>query len=138
MKQRDEGGMVTALVVSITLALLLFTGLVLDGGYLLAARREAIDEAEGAARAAAQAIATPARSAGSLTLDPARAQAAADNFLAPTGHRGVAAVNGDVVVVTVSFSHPMLLLGIGGLTARTVTGRGTARVERGIETAEGP
>ena len=77
MKQRDEAGMVTALVVSITTALLLFTALVLDGGYLLAARREAIDEAEGAARAAAQAIATPARSAGSLTLDPARAQAAA-------------------------------------------------------------
>ena len=42
MKQRDEAGMVTALVVSITAALLLFTGLVLDGGYLLAARREAI------------------------------------------------------------------------------------------------
>jgi uncharacterized membrane protein len=136
MKQRDEAGMVTAFVVSITAALLLFIGLVLDGGYLLAARREAIDEAEGAARAAAQAVATPAR-AGSLTLDPARAQAAVDNFLAPTGHRGVATVNGDVVVVTVSFSHPMLILGIGGLTARTVTGTGTARVERGIGTAEG-
>ena len=138
MKPRDEAGMVTALVVSITAALLLFTGLVLDGGYLLAARREAIDEAEGAARAAAQAIATPARRAGSLTLDPVRAQAAVDNFLAPTGHRGVAAVNGDVVVVTVSFSHPMLILGIGGLTARTVTGTGTAQVERGVKTAQTP
>jgi uncharacterized membrane protein len=138
MKQRDEAGMVTALVVSMTVALLLFAGLVLDGGYLLAARREAIDEAEGAARAAAQAIAIPARSGGSLTLDPVRAQAAADNFLAPTGHRGVAAVNGDVVEVTVSFSHPMIILGIGGLTARTVTGRGTARVQRGIERADGP
>jgi uncharacterized membrane protein len=129
--------MVTALVVSITAALLLFSGLVLDGGYLLAARRQAIDEADGAARAAAQAIATPARSAGTLPVDPARAQAAVDEFLAPTGHRGVAVVDGDVVVVTISFSHPMVILGIGGLTARTVTGRGTARVERGIETAEG-
>jgi uncharacterized membrane protein len=138
MRQRDEEGMITALVVSITAALLLFTGLVLDGGYLLAARREAIDEADGAARAAAQAIATPARSAATLPLDPARAQAAVDDFLAPTGHQGVAVVDGDVVVVTVSFSHQMVLLGIGGLTARTVTGTGTARVERGIDTSEGP
>jgi len=138
MRRRDEAGMVTALVVSVVAALLLFTGLVLDGGYLLAARREAIDEADGAARAAAQALATPARTAGPLTLDPARAQAAVDDFLAPSGHRGVAVVEGDVVVVTVSFSHQMAILGIGGLLARTVTGTGTARVQRGIETAEGP
>jgi hypothetical protein len=130
--------MVTAFVVSITAALLLFIGLVLDGGYLLAARRQAIDEADGAARAAAQAIATPARSTTPLVLDPARAQAAADSFLARTGHRGVAVVNGDVVVVTVSFSHPMIILGVGGLVARTVTGTGTAHVVHGIKTAEGP
>jgi hypothetical protein len=130
--------MITALVVSITAALLLFTGLVLDGGYLLAARREAIDEADGAARAAAQAVATPARSAGTLALDPARAQAAVDSFLAPTGHRGVSTVDGDVVTVTVSFSHRMVILGIGGLSERTVTGTGSAHVERGIVAAAGP
>jgi hypothetical protein len=133
--RRDENGMVTALVVSITAALLLFTGLVLDGGYLLAARGQAIDEAEGAARAAAQAIAVPARGA-TLTLDPARAQSAVDSFLAPTRHRGVAVVDGDVVAVTVSFSQRMAILGVGGLAARTVTGRGTAHVVRGIKTAE--
>jgi uncharacterized membrane protein len=130
--------MITALVVTITTALLLFTGLVLDGGYLLASRREAINEADGAARAAAQAIATVARNAATLTLDPARAQAAVDDFLAPTGHRGTAVVDGDVVVVTVSFSQRMLILGLGGLTARSVTGRGTARLERGTGTAAGP
>jgi uncharacterized membrane protein len=135
--RRDQNGMVTALVVSITAALLLFTGLVLDGGYLLAARRQAIDEAEGAARAAAQAVAVPARGR-TLTLDPARAQSAVDSFLAPTGHRGVAAVDGDVVTVTVSFSHRMVILGLGGLAARTVTGKGTAHVVRGIKTAEAP
>jgi uncharacterized membrane protein len=138
IRRVDEQGMVTAFVVSITAALLLFVGLVLDGGYLLAARREAIDEADAAARAAAQSIATPARSGGSLSLDPARAQAAVDRFLAPTGHHGVAVVNGEVVLVTVSFPQRMVILGVGGLAARTVTGKGTAHVVRGIKTAEGP
>ena len=138
MRRWDDDGMVTAFVVSITAALLLFVGLVVDGGYLLAARREAIDEADGAARAAAQAIAIPARGSGTLSIDPARAQAAVDNFLAPTGHRGTVFVKGNRVVVTVSFSHRMVILGAGGLVARTVSGRGTADLVRGIRTGEGP
>jgi uncharacterized membrane protein len=129
-----EVGMVTAFVVIITLALVLFIGLVLDGGYTLAARREAIDEADGAARAAAQAITPATRSSSGAVLDPGQAQTAVDTFLGPTGHSGRASVSGDAVTVTVSFPQRLYILGAGGLFSVTVTGRGTARAVRGVET----
>ena len=124
--------MVTAFVVLMTLSLIMFIGLVLDGGYTLAARREAIDEADGAARAAAQAINPQTRSGRQAVLDPARAQAAVDAFLAPTGHNGQASVNGDTVTVMVSFRQRLYILGAGGLFSATVTGRGTARAVPGV------
>ena len=134
---RGEAGMVTAFVVAITLALVLFIGLVLDGGYTLAARREAIDEADGAARAAAQAISLTSRASSVATIDPARAQGAVDTFLAPVGHVGHATVDGDTVTVTVSFRQPMYVLGAGGLFSVTVTGRGAARAVRGVGNSGG-
>jgi Flp pilus assembly protein TadG len=126
--------MVTAFVVMITVALVMFIGLVLDGGYTLAARREAIDEADGAARAAAQAVTVQTRTSRSAVLDPGRAQTAVDSFLSPTGHRGRALVNGDTVTVTVTFRQQLYILGAGGLFSVTVTGRGTARAVPGVET----
>jgi uncharacterized membrane protein len=133
-----ECGMVTAFVVLITLALVLFIGLVLDGGYTLAARREAIDEADGAARAAAQSINQQTRSSGQAGLDPARAQAAVDSFLSPTGHTGLASVSGDAVTVTVSFPQRLYILGAGGLFSVTVSGRGTAQAVSGVTTGRSP
>jgi Flp pilus assembly protein TadG len=133
----DEQGMVTAFVVTLTLALLVVIGLVLDGGYSLAARREAIDEADGAARAAAQSVGLSSRR-GPVVLDQGRAQAAADAFLAPTGHAGQATVQGDAVTVTVSFPHRMLILGVGHLLSIRVRGRGIAHAVRGIEKGAGP
>jgi hypothetical protein len=131
----DERGVVTIFVVCMTTAMILVVGLVLDGGYTLAARRQALDEADGAARAAAQAVAPAARN-GLVVLDAAQAQSAVDAFLAPTGHLGEAMVQGDVVTVTVSFRHQMLILGIGHLLSVQVTGRGTARAVRGRRGAE--
>jgi Flp pilus assembly protein TadG len=128
--------MVTAFVVSLTLALLVVVGLVLDGGYTLAARREAIDEADGAARTAAQTVALSSRS-GPIVLDQGRAQAAVDSFLGPTGHTGQASVQGDVVTVTVTFSHRMLILGLGHLLSISVHGKGSAHAVRGIQKVEG-
>ena len=51
MTRRDEEGTVTVFVVGFMLALLLVAGLVIDGGNVLAARREAANVAESAARA---------------------------------------------------------------------------------------
>jgi len=55
----SESGMVTAFVVVFTLALLVMAGLVLDGGLALSAKVQAIDDAQAAARAGAQAIDIP-------------------------------------------------------------------------------
>jgi Flp pilus assembly protein TadG len=134
--RRDERGVITVFVVTMTTAMIVVVGLVLDGGYTLAARREALDEADGAARAAVQAVSASARD-GVVTIDAARAQSAVDTYLAPTGHTGIATVQGDVVTVSVSFPHGMLILGIGHLVSVRVTGRGSARAVRGITGAAG-
>ncbi len=66
-----ESGMVTAFVVVFTMALIAMAGLVLDGGLALSAKVQAIDDAQAAARAGAQAIDIPLyRSTGHITLDP--------------------------------------------------------------------
>ena len=122
----------TAFVVIMTVAIVVMIGLVLDGGSVLAARREAIDEADGAARAAAQSVAPATRTSDRTVLDPARAQAAVDAYLAPTGHQGSVVVNGDSVAVTVSYSQHLEILGAAGLGSVTVTGHGAARAVRGV------
>jgi Flp pilus assembly protein TadG len=134
---RDERGQVTAFVVVFTAALLLFAGLVIDGGLVLAAQRRATNEAEAAARAGAQAVDIPTyRASGEFVLDSIRAAANARAYVAKTGHEGEVSVIGDRAIVTVRFRQPMQILGIGGLGAVTVTGRGQARAERGVGSAE--
>ena len=126
-----ESGMVTAFVVIFTLALLVMAGLVLDGGLALSAKVQAIDDAQAAARAGAQAIDIPLyRSTGQVTLDPTQAVADADAYLARSGHAGTVAVNGDQVTVTVTVSQPTQLLSLAGVTHITVSGSGTATAEQ--------
>lgn len=130
---RDEEGMVTAFVVIFTFALLLLAGLVIDGGLTLAARVQAIDEAQAAARAGAQAINLPLfRSTGQVVLDPAQARQAAESYLTATGHSGTVAINGNDVEVTVSITQPMQILGIGGIGSLSVIGHGNAIPEHGV------
>ncbi len=56
LPRAEEVGVVTAFVVVMAIALLLVTGLVFDGGRAIVAKRHAINVAEQAARAGAQAI----------------------------------------------------------------------------------
>jgi len=119
-------------VVIFIFALLLMAGLVLDGGLTLAAKVQAIDEAQAAARAGAQAIDLPTyRATGQITLDPTEATADAEKFLAAAGHTGTVAVNGDVVTVRVSITQATQILDIAGIDHLTVTGTGTATAEQG-------
>ena len=132
-RARDEEGMVTAFVVLFTLALLLLAGLVIDGGLTLSARVQAIDEAQAAARAGAQAINIPLfRSTGQIALDSVQARQDAQSYLAATGHSGTVAVNGNDVEVTVTISQPMQILGIAGIGSLTVSGQGNAVAEHGV------
>ncbi len=124
----DERGGVTVFVVIFTTTLLLFAGLVIDGGHLLAARRLAINEAEAAARAGAQAIRTDSlRSDGPVTVDPDAARRRAMEYLAGTGHDATVETADDTVRVEVSFTQPLAILGLAGLGHMTVRGTGEAQ-----------
>lgn len=135
---RDERGAVTAFVVVFTTTLLLVAGLVIDGGYVLAARRAAINEAEAAARAGAQAVRTDVlRADGPVTIDPTEARRRVLDYLTVSGHAATVDVSGDTVHVEVSFSKPLAILGLAGLGQVTVRGTGEAQGVRGL-VQEGP
>ena len=126
-----EAGMVTAFVVVFTAALVVMAGLVLDGGLALSAKVQAIDNAQAAARAGAQAIDIPLyRSTGQITLDPAQATTDAQQYLADAGETGTVAVNGEQVTVTVAISQPTQILSLAGIDHLTVSGPGTATAEQ--------
>jgi len=109
-----DSGTVTAFVVVAIIGLLMAAGMVLDGGRILAARRDAIDQARGAARAGAQAILPPvAGTAATPRIDPVRARALAEAFLARTGSHGEVAISGDTVIVTVQANVSMAITPIG-------------------------
>lgn len=133
---RDQTGTVTAFVTITTVAMLMAAGLVLDGGNLLAARREAVDRATAAARAGAQALEPDALRHREHRLDAGAATAAANEHLRRTGHTGSVAVLGDRVRVTVTLQQPMTLLTLVGLRQATVSGSGEARVVRGVTQGE--
>jgi hypothetical protein len=133
----NERGSVTVFVVVFTVALLMVAGLVIDGGYTLAAHRRAFNEAEAAARAGAQAIDLDTlRATGTAVLDPDAARARAEAYLASTGHQGVVEVEGDTVRVHVEFQQPMLLLNIVGVGPLDINGDGSARAVRGVLTGD--
>jgi hypothetical protein len=120
-------------VVVMTVALVLVAGLVLDGGLTLAARERALNEAQQAARAGAQAINLAVyRQNGTLVLDPAQAVADARRYLAATGYQGSVQVTGNVVTVQVTVVQRMQILDAAGLGSITVHAAASAVPERGI------
>jgi hypothetical protein len=109
-------------------------GLAYDGGQIVAAQATARDLASNAARAGAQEIdLDELRSSGVTILDPDRAIAAAQDFLARTGHTGRVRVEGAEITVTVDVIQAMRIL---PLPDRTVTAGHTATALTG-ETADG-
>lgn len=131
-----ETGTVTAFVTIVTIAMLMAAGLVFDGGVLLAARRQAIDQAGAAARAGAQAVDADALRHRERRLDPGAASAAATAHLRRTGLTGSVVVDGDRVRVTVITTRSLTLLRLVGLHDATVTGTGEARIVRGVTQGE--
>lgn len=130
----EQSGQVTTFVVVFALTVIFVAGLVFDGGYVLAARRRALNEAEAAARVGADALVVDSyRSSGGVELDPGLAIAAAQGYLAQTGHSGTVQVLGDRVVVDVSFDQPLQILGVAGIGSMSVSGTGEARAVRGVE-----
>jgi hypothetical protein len=127
-----EDGMVTAFVVITAAALLVLAGLVLDGGLALSGKVKASDEAAEAARAGAQALNIGGfRTGGTATLDPGKAVAAAQTYLAATGDTGTVTVNGATVTVTVTHLQPAQILSVVGLSTLSASATASATAETG-------
>jgi hypothetical protein len=127
-----EAGMATAFTVVIIAALVIFAGLVLDGGLALDARIKAVDTAQEAARAGAQALNIETfRATGQAVLNPSAAEAAANAYLATAGDAGTVTVNGQVVTVTVTHRQHTEILSIIGIDTMTATGTASATAEQG-------
>jgi hypothetical protein len=118
---------VTAFLVPLAAAVVMFAGLVVDGGLALAAKVEAIGVAQEAARAGAQEVDLAAfRDTGTVRLLPDQAAAAARRHLDQVGAAGTVTVVGDTVEVTVTADYDTQLLGVLGLRTLAVTGTGSA------------
>lgn len=132
--RRSDEGSITPFVVVITVALLAMAGLVVDGGFALAARQEATAVAEQAARAGADVLdRDDAQRGGPLRLNPTGARAAAERYLATTGHTGHATVAGDTVTVSVSVTRRTAILSAFGIDTLTATSTASARGLTGID-----
>jgi Flp pilus assembly protein TadG len=135
----EERGAVTVFVAIVTVALLAVAGLVTDGGRILAARREAGNVAESAARAGAQAIDVRIlRQQNQIALDPSEAAARARAYLTSTGYHGDVEADTQHVQVIVTIHRSTLLLGAAGVHDFTVTSAGNATPIRGVTTQATP
>lgn len=122
----DEGeaGSVSAFVAVVAVGLIMVTGMAYDGGQIVAAQATARDLAASAARAGAQEVDLDRlRSTGDAMLDPDRATAAAQAFLAQAGFTGSTRVAGSSITVTVTVRQPMRILPVPD---RMVTATDTA------------
>jgi hypothetical protein len=117
------------------LALVMVAGMAYDGGQILAARATGRDVAANAARAGAQEIdLTMLRRTGRTTLDPGRATAAAQAYLAKAGVEGRVTVNARSVTVAVTMRQAMRIL---PLPARLLVVAQTATAITGVEAGNG-
>ena len=124
--RRDDRGSATVFVVFLAVALMSGAGLVIDGGYALAQRREAINHAEQAARLAADQLSEPALRDGAVLVDTALARSAALDFLHAAGTDGSVAVDGARVTVTVTDTYRPVLLSVAGVDQIPIEATATA------------
>ena len=136
LREQAEAGFVSLYVVVITVGLLAMAGLVIDGGNALAAREQATDVAQQAARAGADAL-TPDSLRGSptgLTASPAAAQAAADRILDTAGVTGTVSVDGANVTVKVVVHKDTTILSVFGVAPIEGKATSTATALHGTTT----
>jgi hypothetical protein len=122
--RNERGQSISLFVLVIMSALMITTGLVIDGGQKVAATSRAESAAAGAGRAAGNAAATQqlggADSGGAAVL-------AAKSYLAgQPGVVGTVSLSNGVVSVATSANEPTILLSVIGISS--VAGRGSARV----------
>ena len=116
---RYELGSISGFVIVLSMTFVACAGLAFDGGRMIAARAQATDAAENAARAGAQQI-TSLRS-GSPSIDKNSAITSAYQFLESIEIMGVATADENSVTVTTYIRVPMTLLGLFGVRDKSVS-----------------
>ena len=135
-KCRGIGGSLSAFVAVIVVSLVAISGLVVDGGAYLAARRSAINDAEQAARQGADQISQQSVRSGIVAISPSSAVFAAESYLVQTGHPGTAWVTGGTVYVSLTYKEPTILLGIVGIHDFLVRATASATEVHGVVSAD--
>ena len=115
----SERGSISGFVVVLSMTFVACAGLAFDGGRMIAARIEATDAAENAARAGAQQV-TSLRS-GSPSIDRSSAVISANRFLESIGIAGTATADEKSVTVSTNIKVPMVLLGLFGVRDKSVS-----------------
>ncbi|WP_207568275.1 TadE/TadG family type IV pilus assembly protein [Nocardioides sp. PD653-B2] len=124
---RDErGDAVIAYAIIFSLVFFATAGLVIDGGYALGAKREAMNDAEQAARVGADALNTGALRDGQTVVDSGRAVTAAQAYLNSVGANGTVSVHGGQVTVTVTGHQDTTLLKVVMINAIPIKATATA------------
>jgi hypothetical protein len=126
MANERDRGVVTAFVLGLAMCFMVTAGLAVDGGRIVAARVEAADHAENAARVAAQQV-TLLR-LGWRLLDPIKARRAAEEYLSTHGVGGQVTIGLRTVTVTVMLTQQTTLLRLAGIGRRTVTATRSAEL----------
>lgn len=132
VSRRGDEGSLSAFLVVVLMALIALLGLVVDGGRALVAHQEAVDVAEQAARAGADALSVRGLRDGVVKMDPLLAREAAQSYLRQAGLSGEVNIQGPWVKVSVTREMRTLLLGIVGLSRIKVVATGRARDVEGI------
>ena len=137
---RDRGSLVLYML-PMAFVLLMFAGLVFDGGTALAARGRAADLAAQAARAGANALDTTSLRTGTpvvLRVDPIAAQTAGQRVLTSAGATGTITVHDtDEVTVTARVPARTAILSAIGIHDASGTASATAVAVHGVTTARG-
>ncbi len=127
---RGDRGSVTVYVVAMAMALLVVTGLAVDGSQAAQAVSRANAIAGQAARAGGQAIEPSSAVQGQDVVDPAAAVAAAQSYLDAAGVDGQVQIVGNQVVVDVTISTQTTFLSLIGINTFTLDGHATADLAR--------
>jgi Flp pilus assembly protein TadG len=115
------------------LALLLFAGLVIDGGRKLNATQKAYAIAQEAARAGADQVNTSAAySSGTFKVSPQQALAAARAYLTSAGYQGSVSVSGNKITVTAWVVERTTILSLIGIGTLKSEGRAVASLVTGV------
>ena len=126
-RPRDQAGVAAVFFVFVAMAMVAVAGLVIDGGYAMAAKRTCQQQAEQAARAGADALNQGGLRDGTDTVNPQAAAAAAHAFLTGVGAHGTVTINGRTVTVTVTTREPTKILSAVGVDSLGVSETASAR-----------